>query len=127
MTQNDLTRNQPMFKISPAVVLSVALWLVAIVLAMLCVFAARELFLWGLGVLIPQPDTRSRLQAANFIDLAHQCFMLILGVADIILLMGISEYFFRHIGQARLLRTLALVIAIESAIVLPVYLFFWRQ
>ncbi len=126
MTQNELTRSQPISSINLNVLISGVLWLISIALTVMCIFAMRELLIWGVGVLLASPDRGDQLRAANALDLANQCGMIGFGVIDLAVIIGISGYFFGHMRQARTLRILALVVAIECAIVIPVWWLFWR-
>jgi hypothetical protein len=125
MKQTGLTQQQPIFIVSA--LLSTVLWLVSLVLAGLCFFAVRDVFIWGLALILTGPDRLSQLRAENYVTLAHNCAMIIVGVVDLGVIIFITEYFFRHTGQPRLLRFLAWTLAIEGAILLPVALLFWRQ
>jgi hypothetical protein len=130
MNQNELTHNQPGLKISlpiVAIAVSVILWVTAILLTAICLFAVREYLLWALATALADPsDPRRRFQAANVINLVHQCSMMVFGVVGLGTMLVISEYFFKHFGQTRLIRTLVKVILIEAAIILPAALLFWR-
>jgi hypothetical protein len=126
MTQNELTRPQPIGKINLNILISSVLWLVSIALTVMCIFAVRELLLWSVALLLAPPDREAQLRTANMLNLVHQCGMIILGVIDLGFIVGITEYFFRHMREPRALRLLALVVAIECAIVIPVWWLFWR-
>ena len=118
---NQLSSRKP-----TALALSGVLWLVAVVLSGLGVFALRDLLIWGLALIIPQPTTKSRLETANVIDLAQQCGVVIFGLMGLVVLLYCTERLIRDAGQPRLLRALARIIAVEAVIVLPAVLFLWR-
>jgi hypothetical protein len=109
-----------------AILLTILLWLVSIILTIVSIFAAREIILLELAVLIPQEDTLSRLQASNFINLVHQCTLPILGLIGVTVMIISSELMFNRVGEPSALRRLALIIAAESLIVVPVWIFLWR-
>jgi hypothetical protein len=52
--------------------------------------------------------------------------MMILGVIDLGIILVITEMFFKHVGEPRFMRTLVKIILVETAIVLPTALIFWR-
>jgi hypothetical protein len=123
--QNELTRGTP-FAVNAALILSVVLWLVSVVLAMLCLFAARELLILGLGLLFTGADRLTQMRGANLLNTSHHCLIMILAVVDVTVLMAITEYFFRYMGQPRLLRAQLVIIALECAMVVPAWWMFWR-
>jgi hypothetical protein len=53
--------------------------------------------------------------------------MPVLGIIGLVVAIFSSEYVFRYAGQPRALRALLIIIAVESVIVLPVWLLLWRQ
>jgi hypothetical protein len=126
MLQNKVTPNQPLNKLNGNLLVSVGLWMFSMFLTVMSVFAFRELFLWGMSILLASPDRATQMRGANLIDLSHQCTMIIVGMAALGVMIGVSEYFFRHLREARTTRILFLITAIEAAIVFPVWLFFWR-
>jgi hypothetical protein len=126
MQQNGLIPKPFSIRISVTALVTVVLWLVAVVMTAVCVFALRELLLWATAALLASPNRREQLQAANAINLAHQCGMIILGIVDLGVILVITELFFKHIGQPRFMRTLVVIILVETAIVLPTALLFWR-
>src|SRR5690606_17228464 len=109
-----------------AIVLTIVFWLLTIVLTVTAIFAAREIILLELAILIPQEDILSRLQAANFINLVHNCTLPVLGIVGVSVMIFSSELMFNRAGEPRTLRRLAIIIAAECLIVLPVWLFLWR-
>jgi hypothetical protein len=109
-----------------AVIASGALWLVSVALGGLAVFALRAILMWALALLIPQPDAGSRLETANAINLFQMCGTIAFGVVFVGVIIYVSERFFRDAGKPRFLRTLATIILIEGAIVLPVWWLLWR-
>src|SRR5256885_1203373 len=102
MKQTELTRDQSSKRML-AVLLSTVLWLISAVLALACIFALRDIFLWGLGALLTKPAPAHNFQAAEIIDVAHYCFMVILGLVALVFVVGSGEYVRRHAGQPRLL------------------------
>ena len=126
MDQSDLAQDQSMLKRNFAILLTIVLWLVSILLTIACIFAAREIVLLELAVLLPQEDTLSRLQSANLINFVHQCTLPILGLIGIVVMVFSTEFLFNHAGKPKALRNLARIIAAEAVIVLPVWFLFWR-
>lgn len=126
MDQSNLAQDQSMPKRNLAILLTVVLWLLSIILTIVSIFAIREIVLLELAVLLPNEDTLSRLQASNVINLVHQCTLPILGVIGVVVMVICTEFLFNHAGKPRALRNLARIIAAESVIVLPVWLFLWR-
>jgi hypothetical protein len=127
MLQNKVTLNQPLNRLNGNFFVSVGLWMFSMFLTVMSVFAFRELFLWGMSVILASPDRATQLRTANLIDFSHQCTMLIVGMAALAVMIGVSEYFFRHLREARTVRILFLIAAIEAAIVLPTWFLFWRS
>ncbi len=109
-----------------AVTLSIVFWLVSVALAALSPFALRDVLVWAMALVIPQPDQYSRLRTAQSINVASQCGTAIFGVLAVVVMVFCTEAFFHHAGQPRLLRRLAWVIAAECLLIIPVALFFWR-
>ncbi|MBZ0290548.1 MAG: hypothetical protein K8I30_23190 [Anaerolineae bacterium] len=126
MKLNGMAPERPAPNASLAVLVSGALWLVAVLLTIISIFAIREIILWGLGFLLIDPQAAHNYQAVEVINLAHQCLMMVLGIAALGLVIYVSESFFAHAGQPRLLRTLGRIVAVEFGIVLLVALLFWR-
>jgi len=120
---NEFTQERPA---RSQLALSVVLWLVSLALTALSPFALRDLLIWGLALVIPQPDQLTRLRTAQAINLASQCGIVLLGVLALVVMVFSTEYFFHQAGQPRLLRRLAGIIAVECLIVVPVAWFFWR-
>jgi hypothetical protein len=108
------------------IALSVVLWLVAVVLAALSPFALRDVLMWGMALVIPQPDQFTRLRTAQTINVASQCGIVIFGIIAVVVMVFCTEYFFHNMGQPRFARRLGRIIAVECLIVIPVALFFWR-
>ncbi len=117
-----LTSRKP----TTAVILTGALWLVMFILGTLAVFALRDLQVWLMAALIPQPTTKSRLETANVINMAQQCGIVIFGMIVLVALIYFTERAIRDAGQPRLMRTLARVIVVEAVIVLPTWWILWR-
>ncbi|HVU11945.1 MAG TPA: hypothetical protein VHD90_11740 [Phototrophicaceae bacterium] len=107
-------------------VASAGLWIVSVGLALASTFALRDIFVWGLGLLLASPDQASRLRAANTINFAQMCALVIFGVISVGVIVFSSEYFFHYAGQPRFWRRLAGIVAVECVIVLPVALLLWR-
>ena len=126
MKQDRLILDQFLNRKNVAILLTIVLWLISAVLTLICIFAVREVFLWGLAAILAPSDTASRNQAANIINLAHHCTVIILGLISVVVVVGTSEIAFRNPGQPGTLRTLTLIILAECAIVVPVTLLFWR-
>jgi hypothetical protein len=126
MEHSDLALEPSSSKRTLAILLTILLWLVSVILTVICIFAAREIILLELAILIPQEDTLSRLQAANFINLVHQCTLPILGIIGVVVMILSSELMFNQAGTPRTLRRLTLIIAAECLIVVPVWFFLWR-
>ena len=110
-----------------SIVISSLMWLLSAVLALALIFALRELLLWALANLLIDPTANSNFDAVNTIQLANDCGALIFGILCLGIIIVSSEYFFKHVGQRRLIHRLAGLIVVEAAIVLPVALIFWRQ
>jgi hypothetical protein len=126
LNRSEPLQAQPVVKKYGVIVLSVVLWVIVAVLAMFCIFALRELFVWAVAALLSEPGNQARrAQVANIINFTQQCVVIILGVLGLGVVMATVEYLFRHAGKAQLNRTLLIVIALESALVLPVALIFW--
>lgn len=106
--------------------MSGALWLVSVGLGGLAVFALRAVLIWALALLIPQPDNASRLETANVINFAQMCGSIAFGLAFLAVIIYMSERFFRDAGKPRFTRALVTLIAVECAIVLPVWWLLWR-
>ncbi|MCC6804402.1 MAG: hypothetical protein IT319_16080 [Anaerolineae bacterium] len=109
-----------------ALALSGVLWLATVVLSVLLIFALRDMLIWGLGLVIPQPTTKARLETANVISLAQQCGVIVFGLVGLILLIYCTDRLIREAGQPKLLRTLARIIAVEFVLVLPAWWILWR-
>ena len=124
MMQPERTRSP--LRNTGAVALSTALWIVSLILAMFSTFALRDIFIWGLAALITPSDQAGRLRAASTINFAQDCALVVFGVISIVVIVISSEYFFREVGQTRLLRRQIRIIVAECVIVLPVALILWR-
>ncbi len=112
---------------SPLVwIASAGLWIVSVGLALASTFALRDIFVWGLGLLLASPDQASRLRAASTINFAQMCALVIFGAFSVVIIVFSSEYFFHYAGQPRFWRRLTVIIAAECVIVLPVALILWR-
>ncbi len=106
--------------------LTIALGLIASVLALAAIFALRELVIWGAALLLSGVDSLSKSQNAGLIDIVNNCGSMILGLLAITAIIVGGEYIGKHVGERRLLRLLGIAIAVECAIILPVGYFFWR-
>ena len=125
MNQNELPRlARP--KLVP-VVTSLALGLIAAFLALAAILALREIFLWLLANVLIKPEAKSNADAVHFIDVANDCGSMIFALFCLGIIVVGSDYFFKHLGQPRLIRRLAGLIAVECVLVLPVALIFWRK
>lgn len=113
-------------KPTTAMMLTGVLWLVMFILGTLAVFALRDLQVWLMAALIPQPTTKARLETANVINMAQQCGIVIFGMIALVALIYFTERAIREAGQPRVMRMLARVIAVEAVIVLPVWWVLWR-
>lgn len=118
---NQLTKQRP-----TALAASGVLWLASVVLGLLGIFALRDLLVWGLALIIPQPTTKVRLETANLISLAQQCGVVVFGVIGLVLLVYCTERLIRDAGKPNLLRLLARIVAVEFVIVLPAWWILWR-
>ncbi len=105
--------------------LSGLLWLVSAILALVSIFAARDLLMWVLTLLLLQSSVGS-YDGANALSVANDCGSLLLGIASITAIIISSEYFFKHSGQPRVFRLLFMIIAAECALIIPAAIFFWR-
>jgi hypothetical protein len=110
-----------LLKSSLAKLASLILWLASTVLAFLCLFAVRDLLLWGLAAALtpPSPDDFRRFQAADTINAVHNCSIIILGIVALGVVLVGGDFFFRHFGKPRLVRTLVKLIALECLILIP--------
>lgn len=126
MKLNGLAPERPANRVSVAVLVSGALWLVSVLLTIVSIFAIREIILWGLGVALVDPQADHNFQATEVINLVHQCMMMVLGIAALGAVIYLSESFFSHAGQPQLIRRLGRIIAVELGLVLLVALLFWR-
>ena len=109
-----------------ALIVSAGLWVASVALALLSTFALRDIFTWVLAFILASPDPASRLRAANTINFAQMCALVIFGVISIVVIVFSSEYFFHYAGQPRTLRRQIGIVIAECVIVLPVALLFWR-
>ena|GEM_PF-6626466 len=126
MNRTETLEAQPVVRKYGMMAISVVLWVIVAVLAMFCIFALRELFIWAVAALLSEPGNQARqAQVSNIINFTQQCVVIILAVLGLGLVISTAEYLFRHAGKARLNRILLLVIALESALVLPVNAIFW--
>ena|SRR5215211_153043 len=126
LNRTEPSQAQPVVKKYGMIVLSAVLWVIVAVLALFCIFALRELFIWLVAALFSEPGNQARrAQVANTINFTQQCVVIILAVLGLGVVMSTVEYLFRHAGEARLNLTLLIVIALESVLVLPVALIFW--
>ena len=124
MEQTD-PRHQPILNRTIAVSATAALWLVAAVLALLTVFALREIYLWAMTLLFVSPESTDRFRIAGMITLGHHCVVIGLGLLVLIAIIASLDYLFNHAGEPRLNRRLLVVVAVEAAIILPVAVAFW--
>lgn len=111
---------------TPAGLLSTSLWLVASLLALVCIFALRELAVWGAAFLFAGVNALSQAQTAGMINLASDCAAILLGVAALGGIIVSGDYAGKHAGETRLLRRLVSIIVLEGAIILPTWFVFWR-
>ncbi len=105
---------------------TVVLWLLALVLGLLSIFALRELVIWGAAILFSGVDALSKSQSAGLVDIANYCGVVFLGLVTLVGIVASGEYVGKHAGERHLLRLLTIMIAVEGAIILPVWFFFWR-
>src|SRR5690348_4475650 len=113
MKLNEVSPGRPAPTVTIAVLVSGVLWLVSVLLTIISIFAIREIILWGLAFILIDPHAAHNYKAAGVINLAHQCLMMVLGVAALGLIIYTSEQFFAHAGQPRLMRILGRIIAVE--------------
>lgn len=127
MNQHQLARSAQGTRRIGTAAASYALWLISVVMAVMCIFALREVIIWGLATALTRPDMilADRMQAANMVNLASQCGIIILGIVALGVILYTSEKVFRGAGQTQLMNRLVLLIVVESIIVLPVALIFW--
>src|SRR4051812_17225787 len=125
MNQNILPH--PAYRKLITSIMTLVLWLISAFLALAAIFALREILLWLLANWLIKPDAKSNADAIHFIDVANDCGAIIFGMVCLGAIIVSSEYVFKYLGQPRLMRILAGLIAVESVIVLPVALIFWRS
>ena len=125
MKQMELGQDQFFMKRGVTILVSAVLWVVSVILALLAIFAVREVVIWALATALTGDDQASRLQAAHFVNLGQDCAIVALGLIGLIAIIYSGDYFFHHMGEARLLRRLLVIIAVECVIVVPVALIFW--
>ncbi|MFN8374504.1 MAG: hypothetical protein U0694_16705 [Anaerolineae bacterium] len=126
MKQNDIVQPSAFGRLNFTLLTSGALWVVSVFLAGMAVFALREVLIWGVALVLAGPDRLSQLRAENMVTLANNCGVAIFGVLALAAIISISEYFFHHADKPRTLRMLLYLVAVECAIVLPVWAIFWR-
>jgi hypothetical protein len=126
MKQDPLALDQFLVRKIPAILLTGILWLISASLALMSIFAIREVLIWGLGAILAPSDTASRNHAADIINLTHHCTVIFLGLVSMVVVVASSEIAIRKPGQPRTLRILALISLVEGVIVVPVALLFWR-
>ena len=124
MTQTDLSRSTSRKLLSSLT--SLALWLISSFLGLASILALRELLLVVLSKLLIDPDAISNADAVHTIFVANDCGSLIFGILCVGIIAITTDYVFKHVGQPRLIRLLAGLIAAECVLVLPVALIFWR-
>lgn len=109
------------------IALTLALWLVSVVLTFFVVFAARDILVWVMAMLLVRPETTpgQRIDAAQIINLASMCLIIVLGLLGIGVLVVSGDSTFKHLGQPRQIRRLLVLVVVEAAIVLPSAWFFW--
>ena len=126
MGQNQLTQDQPAARKTVAILLTGVSWVISALLVLMCIFAIREIALFLMATIFTVPDPAQNAKTDNLIDTAHQCLMPFLGIIALVVTIFSSEYVFRYAGQPRSFRALIRIIAVECAIVLPVWWLFWR-
>ncbi len=124
MTQNELSRSTSRKLITSLA--SLGLWLVSAFLGLASILALREILLFVLSKLLINPDANSNADAVHTIYVANDCGSLIFGILCLGVIVVTSDYVFKHLGQPRLIRLLAGLVAVECVLVLPVALLFWR-
>jgi hypothetical protein len=105
---------------------SLVLWLVTAFLGLASILALREILLFVLAKLLIKPHAISNADAIHTIYVANDCGSLIFGILCLGVIVVTSDYVFKHVGQPRLIRLLAGLIAVECVLVLPVAFIFWR-
>ncbi len=124
MRHDELTLN-PNRKIISTVT-TVVLWLISALLALVSIFALRELLLLLLTKLLINPEAISNADAEHTIFAANDCSAFIFGIFCLGVIVVTSDYVFKRVGQPRTIRILIGLIVVECIIVLPVALIFWR-
>jgi hypothetical protein len=79
----------------------------------------------ALALVRPDSTTGQRIDAAQIINLASMCVIIVLGLLGIGVLVVSGDYTFKHLGQPRLIRRLLALVAVEALIVLPSAWYFW--
>jgi hypothetical protein len=125
LPQNEFSRSASRQLASNLV--SIGLWLVAAFLSLASIFALREILLFALPNLLINPDANSNYDAIHAIYAANDCGAAIFGVICLGVIVVSSDYVFKHLGQPRVIRFLAGLVAVECILVLPVALIFWRE
>ncbi|MEO8395036.1 MAG: hypothetical protein ABI700_18715 [Chloroflexota bacterium] len=124
MRQNELKLTTSRKLIST--VTTLVLWLISAVLALVSIFALRELLFLILTKLLINPDAISNADAEHTIFAANDCSAFIFGIFCLGVIVVTSDYVFKRVGQPRTFRLLIGLIVVECIIVLPVALIFWR-
>lgn len=125
MSQNELIHEPIWVKKTIISLVSAVLWLVSAILALLSIFALREVVIWVVTSLAVDPDQGYSYRADGIIRLSSQCSAVLLGMLSIGVIILSSEYLFRRASEPRTVRILTWLVAAECAIVVPVGLLFW--
>jgi hypothetical protein len=109
------------------IALTLALWLVSVVLTFFVVFAARDILVWVMATLLVREGTTTgqRIDAAQIINLASMCIIIVLGLLGIGVLVVSGDSTFKRLGEPRQIRRLLALVVVEAAIVLPSAWYFW--
>ena len=126
MKQNQLMEEPFTLKKAADFLMTGGLWLVSAILALFCIFALREILLWGLGILLTPIDPAHAYRAAGMINIIHDLGMIVLAIGALVVIMYTNHYAFSHVGQPRMVRALVRMIVIECVLVLPIAWIFWR-
>ncbi len=127
MKQDALTRDQPILKVGLNLLVSIVLGVIAVILAFFSIFAIREIVIWGMSYLLIRLNPNlKQYQIASVINTTHQIAIFVMGIVALIVAVAVPDYIIRYAGQPRVPRTLIKIVLVESAIVLPVALIFWR-
>jgi hypothetical protein len=127
MNQDALASNQTAPRRYGAIALSLVLWAASVVLTFFAVFALRDLSILLMAAVLVPPgsSTATRLNAADIVNLASMCIIVVLGMLGIGVLLVSGDYTLKHLGQPRLLRRLLALVIVEAVIVVPTALFMW--